>query len=140
MLSIWWRVAYWYGFAAQFTALPFHQEYADSGHFTFLDRCSTSLRNNLIFYAVLAVRLNQRSEHCQLAPARCMLCCSCCAPVLLLYQASIHLQVDCAFALPSTMLSGHSWGIMRKLPLALAGLFPGLHLLEQRVCLLPNQQ
>ena len=55
MLSVWWRVAYWYGFAAQFTALPFHQEFADSGHFTFLDRCRTSLRNNLIFYAILAV-------------------------------------------------------------------------------------
>ena len=25
LLSIWWRVAYWYGFVAQFTVLPFHQ-------------------------------------------------------------------------------------------------------------------
>ena len=57
MLSLWWRVAYWYGFLAQFTLLPFHQEYADSGHFTWADRASASLRNNLIFYAVLAVRL-----------------------------------------------------------------------------------
>ena len=26
-----WRISYWYGFIAQFTILPFHQEYADSG-------------------------------------------------------------------------------------------------------------
>ena len=26
-----WRMSYWYGFIAQFTILPFHQEYADSG-------------------------------------------------------------------------------------------------------------
>ena len=25
LLSIWWRVSYWYGFVAQFTVLPFHQ-------------------------------------------------------------------------------------------------------------------
>ena len=58
MLSLWWRIAYWYGFFAQFTLLPFHQEFADSGHFTWADRASASLRNNLIFYAVLAVRVS----------------------------------------------------------------------------------
>ncbi len=26
-----WRISYWYGFIAQFTFLPFHQEYVDSG-------------------------------------------------------------------------------------------------------------
>ena len=57
VLSLCWRVAYWYGFLAQFTLLPFHQEYADSGHFTWADRATASLRNNLIFYAVLAVSL-----------------------------------------------------------------------------------
>ena len=55
LLVTWWRVAYWYGFAVQFTLLPFHQEYADSGHFTVGDRISTAIRNNLIFYAVLVV-------------------------------------------------------------------------------------
>ena len=25
LLSVWWRAAYWYGFVAQFTVLPFHQ-------------------------------------------------------------------------------------------------------------------
>ena len=29
-----WRISYWYGFIAQFTILPFHQEYADSGEAT----------------------------------------------------------------------------------------------------------
>ena len=58
VLSLGWRVAYWYGFLAQFMLLPFHQEYADSGHFTWADRATASLRNNLIFYAVLAVSLN----------------------------------------------------------------------------------
>ena len=38
-----------------FTLLPFHQEYADSGHFRIVDKCLQSLRNNLIFYAVLVV-------------------------------------------------------------------------------------
>ena len=56
LLVTWWRVAYWYGFAVQFTVLPFHQEYADSGHFTVGDRINTAIRNNLIFYAVLVVR------------------------------------------------------------------------------------
>lgn len=55
LLSIWWRVAYWYGFTVQFTLLPFHQEYADCGAFTVADRIATSLRNNLIFYAILLV-------------------------------------------------------------------------------------
>lgn len=55
LLVTWWRLAYWYGFAVQFTVLPFHQEYADSGHFTVGDRISTAIRNNLIFYAVLVV-------------------------------------------------------------------------------------
>ena len=55
LLVTWWRLAYWYGFAVQFTVLPFHQEYADSGHFTVSDRISTAIRNNLIFYAVLVV-------------------------------------------------------------------------------------
>ncbi|KAK9804797.1 hypothetical protein WJX72_005995 [[Myrmecia] bisecta] len=53
LLSIWWRAAYWYGFAAQFTVLPFHQEMADSGHFALRDRLASSLKNNLMFYAVL---------------------------------------------------------------------------------------
>ncbi|KAL3146885.1 hypothetical protein ABBQ38_014857 [Trebouxia sp. C0009 RCD-2024] len=53
LLATWWRLAYWYGFAVQFTVLPFHQEYADSGHFTVGDRIRTAIRNNLIFYAVL---------------------------------------------------------------------------------------
>ncbi|DBA73319.1 hypothetical protein WJX77_000394 [Trebouxia sp. C0004] len=53
VLVTWWRVAYWYGFAVQFTLLPFHQEYADSGHFTIGDRITAAIRNNLIFYAVL---------------------------------------------------------------------------------------
>lgn len=56
LLVTWWQLAYWYGFAAQFTLLPFHQEYADSGHFTVGDRINTAIRNNLIFYAVLVVR------------------------------------------------------------------------------------
>ena len=56
LLRLGWQVSYYYGFAAQFTLLPFHQEYADSGHFAVRDRLLTSLRNNLIFYAVLAVR------------------------------------------------------------------------------------
>lgn len=56
LLVTWWQLAYWYGFAVQFTLLPFHQEYADSGHFTVGDRINTAIRNNLIFYAVLAVR------------------------------------------------------------------------------------
>ena len=55
LLATWWRLAYWYGFAVQFTVLPFHQEYADSGHFTVGDRIRTAIRNNLIFYAVLVV-------------------------------------------------------------------------------------
>ena len=55
LLVTWWQLAYWYGFAAQFTLLPFHQEYADSGHFTVGDRINTAIRNNLIFYAVLVV-------------------------------------------------------------------------------------
>lgn len=57
LLVTWWRLAYWYGFAVQFTVLPFHQEYADSGHFTVSDRISTAIRNNLIFYAVLVVSI-----------------------------------------------------------------------------------
>lgn len=57
LLVTWWRLAYWYGFAVQFTVLPFHQEYADSGHFTISDRISTAIRNNLIFYAVLVVSM-----------------------------------------------------------------------------------
>lgn len=87
LLSVWWRAAYWYGFVAQFTVLPFHQargafcgpgrappcsagddgavssrvcaaaqEFADSGAFSWTDRFGSSLRNNLVFYAVLAVR------------------------------------------------------------------------------------
>lgn len=61
LLVTWWRVAYWYGFAVQFTLLPFHQEYADSGHFTIGDRITTAIRNNLIFYAVLVVRSSSLS-------------------------------------------------------------------------------
>eukprot|EP00884_Botryococcus_braunii_P007317 jgi/Botrbrau1/16587/Bobra.0068s0018.2 len=53
LLTVWWRVAYWYGFTVQLTLLPFHQEYADCGAFTVADRLTTSLRNNLIFYAIL---------------------------------------------------------------------------------------
>ena len=55
VLSHFWRWAYWYGFLAQFTVLPFHQELADSGHFHLLDRCIASLRNNLLFYGILVV-------------------------------------------------------------------------------------
>ena len=86
VLSLWWRAAYWYGFFAQFTLLPFHQvrqrsparaaaskselraaawqEFADSGHFTWADRAKTSVRNNLLFYAVLAVGLLPSSLTC----------------------------------------------------------------------------
>lgn len=64
LLVTWWRLAYWYGFAVQFTVLPFHQEYADSGHFTVGDRISTAIRNNLIFYAVLVVSPHLMSRIC----------------------------------------------------------------------------
>ncbi|EIE18799.1 hypothetical protein COCSUDRAFT_45246 [Coccomyxa subellipsoidea C-169] len=53
LLRQWWRISYWYGFIAQFTFLPFHQEYVDSGAFTVCGRLGTALKNNLIFYAVL---------------------------------------------------------------------------------------
>lgn len=56
-LVMWWRISYWYGFIVMFTILPFHQEYVDSGHFHIVDRCLQSLKNNLIFYAVLVVSL-----------------------------------------------------------------------------------
>ena len=55
LLGIWWRIVYWYGFVAQFTVLPFHQEFADSEAFHLGDRIVTSLRNNLIFYLILSV-------------------------------------------------------------------------------------
>ncbi|CAL5224711.1 g7442 [Coccomyxa viridis] len=55
ILRQWWRISYWYGFIAQFTILPFHQEYADSGAFTVWARIGAALKNNLIFYAVLTV-------------------------------------------------------------------------------------
>ena len=64
LLVTWWRLAYWYGFAVQFTVLPFHQEYADSGHFTVGDRISTAIRNNLIFYAVLVVAILLAMSFC----------------------------------------------------------------------------
>lgn len=71
LLSIWWRVAYWYGFTVQFTLLPFHQEYADCGAFTVADRITTSLRNNLIFYAILLVLSHplHLRQQCRIATA-----------------------------------------------------------------------
>ncbi|CAL8470464.1 g10006 [Coccomyxa elongata] len=53
LLRQWWRISYWYGFIAQFTILPLHQEYIDSGAFTVCGKLGSALRNNLIFYAVL---------------------------------------------------------------------------------------
>mmetsp|Transcript_8614 Transcript_8614/g.25881 ORF Transcript_8614/g.25881 Transcript_8614/m.25881 type:complete len:758 (+) Transcript_8614:498-2771(+) len=53
LLWLWWRIVYWYGFIGQFVWLPIHQEYVDSGHFTWGDRLSSALRNNLVLYAVL---------------------------------------------------------------------------------------
>ena len=65
LLKVWWRVAYWYGFVVMFTLLPFHQEYSDSGHFHVADRCLQSLKNNLIFYAVLAVCTSSPPQVCE---------------------------------------------------------------------------
>eukprot|EP00894_Picocystis_sp_ML_P003857 jgi/Pico_ML_1/54374/g4733.t2 len=53
MLEVMWPIAYWYAFGAMFSVLPIHQEYADAGDFTALDKLRTSLRENAIFYGTL---------------------------------------------------------------------------------------
>ena len=118
LLSIWWRIAYWYGFVAQFTVLPFHQargcllhalavacvtcengkhyeavmrkytycvgthvqEFSDSGAFSWTDRVVSSLRNNLVFYAVLAERRAPflLAVACRPHPCICVKTSSCC--------------------------------------------------------------
>lgn len=53
LLEILWPLAYWYAFGAMFSFLPIHQEYADAGDFTTLDKLRTSLKENAIFYGTL---------------------------------------------------------------------------------------
>ena len=45
------------------------QEFADSGAFSWTDRFGSSLRNNLVFYAVLAVRPAAARRACSCASA-----------------------------------------------------------------------
>jgi len=48
-----WGVTYWSTFLLTWVILPLHQIYEDSGDFTFASRCSTALRENVVFYLVL---------------------------------------------------------------------------------------
>ena len=48
-----WGLTYWSTFFLTWVILPLHQIYEDSGDFTFASRCSTALRENVVFYLVL---------------------------------------------------------------------------------------
>ena len=55
-----WRISYWYGFVAQFTVLPFHQEYADSGESLHCGPCSLHHYNLII---IILLQLVDRNDH-----------------------------------------------------------------------------
>eukprot|EP00873_Tetraselmis_striata_P010876 jgi/Tetstr1/431140/TSEL_020854.t1 len=55
MLEVLWAVFFWNGLLMQITLLPFHQECADSGGLTLMDRVTYSLTKNLLLYMVLLV-------------------------------------------------------------------------------------
>ena len=53
ILALLWDLSYWITFNLTWFVLPLHQIYEDAGDFTVTARLMTSLRENLIFYAVL---------------------------------------------------------------------------------------
>jgi hypothetical protein len=53
-----WRISYWYGFLAQFTFLPLHQEYVDSG-----ERPNAQLYTFSICTAVVTSSLGTATFH-----------------------------------------------------------------------------
>ena len=55
-----WRISYWYGFVAQFTILPFHQEYADSGEC--LHRGPCSLHHYTLIIIILLQLVNRNDN------------------------------------------------------------------------------
>ena len=52
-LALLWDLSYWITFNLTWFVLPLHQIYEDAGDFTVAARLATSVRENVIFYAVL---------------------------------------------------------------------------------------
>ena len=52
-LALLWDLSYWITFNLTWFVLPLHQIYEDAGDFTVAARLATSVRENIIFYAVL---------------------------------------------------------------------------------------
>ena len=52
-LALLWDVSYWITFNLTWFVLPLHQIYEDAGDFTVAARLATSVRENVIFYAVI---------------------------------------------------------------------------------------
>ena len=54
-LGILWDLSYWTTFCLTWFVLPIHQIYEDAGDFSVGGRLRTSIRENLIFYAVIVL-------------------------------------------------------------------------------------
>lgn len=55
VMGLLWDLSYWTTFCLTWFVLPIHQVYEDAGDFSVGARLKTSIRENLIFYAVIAV-------------------------------------------------------------------------------------